>query len=106
MGNKAVLEELLLSWPGVTTGPHRFGGIEFAVNGKEIGHLHGERLVDLLLPKAKRDEAVTTGKARSHHILPESGWVSVYLNTEDDLAHAIELLRFNYERFAQEGNVP
>ncbi|SFE79682.1 hypothetical protein SAMN05216378_4106 [Paenibacillus catalpae] len=98
MDNKAVLTDELLSWSGVTTGPHRFGGIEFMVNGKEIGHLHGNQLVDLLLPKAKRDEAVSTGKAKVHHILPESGWVSVYLIKEEDIAHALELLRYNYER--------
>ena len=93
--------EVLLSWPGVTSGPHRFGGIEFVVGGREIGHLHGEQLVDLLLPKAKRDDAVNVGKAKAHHILPDSGWVSIYLNTEEDVAHAIELLRFNYERFVK-----
>ena len=39
------------AWPGVTTGPHRFGGTEFLVNGKEIGHTHGFSLVDILLPR-------------------------------------------------------
>lgn len=100
------LSEELLSWQGVTAGPHRFGGIEFVVNGKEIGHLHGDQLVDLLLPQAKRDEAVRTGKAKVHHILPDLGWVSIYLNTEEDLANAVELLRFNYERFVKREPAP
>lgn len=29
-------------WPGVEERPHRFAGVEFRVNGHEIGHLHGE----------------------------------------------------------------
>jgi len=27
------------SWQGVSIVPHRFGGIEFQVNGREFGHL-------------------------------------------------------------------
>ncbi len=34
-------------WPGVKEKPHWFAGVEFRVNGHEIGHLHGSRLVDL-----------------------------------------------------------
>ena|SRR5215469_6461007 len=37
----------IIEWPGVTTEPNRFGGIEFLVYKKEMGHLHGERLFDL-----------------------------------------------------------
>ena len=36
----------LLSWPGVTVQPHRFGGLEFRLNGHELGHLHGSRQAD------------------------------------------------------------
>ncbi|NHN32651.1 luciferase domain-containing protein [Paenibacillus agricola] len=43
--------------------PHRYGGFEFLFEGKEIGHLHGDHLVDLLLPKSKRDEWVTSRRA-------------------------------------------
>src|SRR4029077_9807160 len=31
------------SWPGVTVAPHRFGGVEFRVGRRELGHLHGGR---------------------------------------------------------------
>jgi hypothetical protein len=90
--------EEVCRWPGVTTGPHRFGGTEFLVNGKEIGHTHGYALVDILLPKAARDEAIARGKASPHHIHPESNWVSVRITGGDAAANAVELLRFNYER--------
>jgi len=84
-------------WDGVSLRPHRFGGTEFVVNGREIGHIHGVSLVDLMLPKATRDEAIRSGKAIAHHVLPESNWVSVPLRTETDVSHALELLRFKYE---------
>ncbi|OGX68731.1 MAG: hypothetical protein A2189_02170 [Paenibacillus sp. RIFOXYA1_FULL_44_5] len=85
------------SWSGVTQQPHRFGGIEFLFNGKEIGHLHGDHLVDLLFPKSLRDQLVVTGRAQPHHMYPDSGWVSVYLTSNEDVTKAIELLRFKYD---------
>ncbi|MEW5840303.1 MAG: luciferase family protein, partial [Thermoproteota archaeon] len=36
-----MVEKEVMSWPGVTCGPHRFGGTEFRVNGREMGHMHG-----------------------------------------------------------------
>ncbi len=95
--NKDAVSAALLSWPGVTSQPHRFGGVEFVFEGKEIGHMHGDRLVDLALPKALRDEYIAAGKAKPHHIYPDSGWVSIYMNAEADVAHAIEILRMKYE---------
>ncbi|AJY73517.1 luciferase family protein [Paenibacillus beijingensis] len=92
------LMEQLLLWPGVTVQPHRFGGDEFVLDGKEIGHLHGDHLVDLMLTKPVRDRVVEAGLASPHHIYPDSGWVSVYLKTTEDVKQAIELLRMNYER--------
>ncbi|TFE23972.1 luciferase family protein [Cohnella luojiensis] len=92
------LTEELLSWTGVTIHPHRFGGVEYQLNGKEIGHLHGDRLFDLLLPKSERDRWIEDVKARPHHMYPDSGWVSVYLNTEQDVAHAIEIARSKYDQ--------
>jgi hypothetical protein len=37
----------LMSWPGVTLQPHRFGGTEFRISGREMGHMHGGRFADL-----------------------------------------------------------
>ncbi|MBW7453224.1 luciferase family protein [Paenibacillus sepulcri] len=100
---KAGLTDELLSWAGVTVQPHRFGGIEFQLEGKEIGHLHDDRLFDLLLPKAERDVWIRAGKAEPHHIYPESGWISIYMRTEEDIAHAIEIARAKYERMIRRG---
>ncbi|WNC16981.1 luciferase family protein [Brevibacillus brevis] len=94
----AGLTEELLSWSGVEMHPHRFGGVEFQLNGREIGHLHGNRLFDILLPKSERDRWIGDGKAKPHHIYPDSGWVSVYLETEKEVAHAIEIARSKYDQ--------
>ncbi|GFR38681.1 hypothetical protein PRECH8_19770 [Insulibacter thermoxylanivorax] len=95
---KQKLMDTVLSWPGVTSAPHRFGGTAFLAGGREIGHLHGEHHLDLPFPKPVRDELVASGCARPHHILPKSGWVTVYVHTEQELANAIALLRMKYEQ--------
>jgi Family of unknown function (DUF5519) len=88
----------LLSWPGVTAEPHRFGGVEFQVNHHEIGHLHGSRLADLPFPMRVRNELVAAGRASPHHVLPDSGWVSFYIRGQEDVPKVLELFRLNYER--------
>lgn len=94
----------LLSWPGVTSGPHRFGGTEFRVNGREMGHVHGSRWADLPFPVDKRNELVGKGVASPHHVLPHSGWVTFYIEGESahDIETLIELFRMQYQRFAQQ----
>jgi Luciferase len=85
------------SWEGVTTHTHRFGGIEFRLGRRELGHLHGT-IADLPFPRRVRDELVAEGRARPHHVLPQSGWVTVPMRTSSELSNVIELFRHNYER--------
>lgn len=87
----------VISWAGVASHPHRFGGVEYAIGKREIGHIHGDHLVDIPFPKTVRDGIVATGRAQPHHILPETGWVSFYLRQETDVEQAIALLHESYQ---------
>jgi len=87
------------SWPGVTILPHRFGGIEYRYGKKEMGHVHGDRLADLRMPRRLHDELIAAGRARPHHVLPETGWVSVFIDAPKDVDDGIELFRIQYERY-------
>ena len=87
------------SWPGVTSGPHRFGGVELRLERRELGHLHGDRFADLPFPRRIRDELIAAGRARPHHVLPDSGWVTAPIDPEDVEA-TIELFRVAYDRAA------
>jgi len=98
VGINESIERELLSWPDVTAGEHRFGGREFRVGKREIGHLHGSAVADLPFPRAIRDELVARGEVAPHHHLPDSGWVSFYFLSEADIPTAIALFRRNYER--------
>ena len=82
----------------MTIHPHRFGGVEFRVGRRELGHLHGSRLADLPFPVRVRERLVAEGKAEPHHVLPQSGWVSVRIRTDADVERVVELFRLNYNR--------
>ncbi len=92
-----IITQTLLSWEGVSTASHRFGGVEYRLGTRELGHIHGDHLVDIPFPKKVRDEIVNAQLAEPHHILPETGWVSFYLRREEDIPKAIELLHRAYE---------
>ncbi|BDI28605.1 hypothetical protein CCAX7_006560 [Capsulimonas corticalis] len=87
-----------LSWPGVTQRANEHGGTRFDLGRREIGHMHGNGLVDILFTKAIRDEVISAGAAEQHHLYPKSNWVSLFLQNEDDARTAAALLRRNYER--------
>lgn len=87
------------SFSGVTTHTHRFGGIEFRLGRRELGHLHGT-IADLPFPRRIRDELIAHGRARPHHVLPDSGWVTVPMRTTTEIDNVIALFRQNYERQA------
>ena len=96
-GARQKIEETALDWEGIVSQPHRFGGTEFLLGRREVGHIHGDHLLDIAFPKPVHDELVATGQAEPHHILPDSGWISFYLKEEGDVDRAIALLRRSYE---------
>jgi hypothetical protein len=93
------------SWPDVTVAPHRFGGVEFRVGRRELGHLHGSRWADLPFPVRVRDELIAAGRAERHHVLPQSGWITVRIRGASDVADVVDLFRMNYDRSWETRNV-
>jgi len=92
------IEREVGSWEGVTVHPHRFGGVEFRVGKRELGHLH-ETWADLPFTSRIRAMLVETGRAEPHRF-GVRGWVSRDLDDE-----AIELFRLSYERALVAQNV-
>ena len=95
------------SWPGVAVAPHRFGGLEYTCWGPHaegmggVGHVHGDRLADLPMPRRLHDERIAAGRAQPHHVLPETGWVSVWIEGPEDAQSVIELFRMQYDRYSK-----
>ena len=89
------------SWKGVVAYPHRFGGTEFRLGRRELGHIHGDSFADIVFPMQVRNQLVAEGKAEPHHILPKSGWITFRFRKEEDIQSAIELFKLSYEYAAK-----
>jgi hypothetical protein len=96
-GAQDKIRNAVSEWNGVTVHPHRFGGIEFRLGKRELGHIHGDALLDIPFPIPTRNELVNSRRVQRHHVLPESGWVSFYIRTENDIQEAINLLRLSFD---------
>jgi Family of unknown function (DUF5519) len=96
------LEAEALRLPGVQLSPHRFGGIEFVdQTGRELGHLHGNGLLDVPVGNEAAASLLASGRVQSHHVFPRSKWVSFQIESEADVPFALELLGFPLLRPAQ-----
>lgn len=96
-GVREIITQTVLSWEGVSAHPHRFGGTEYRIGKRELGHIHGDHLVEIPFPIRSRNEIVSAGLAKHHHTLPENGWVSCYIERQEDVQPVIKLLRRSYE---------
>jgi hypothetical protein len=76
---------------------HRLGGIGFSLGGRELGHLHGNGLLDLFAGRELARELVSTGRAEPHHFFGESAWVSCWVRSSLDATQAVALLQCVYE---------
>jgi len=87
--------------PGVTSHEHRFGGEEFRLGRRELGHVHGDYQADIPFPMDVRNRLVAEGKAEPHHILARSGWVTLRFRNPEDVQRAIELFQLVYSLASQ-----
>jgi Family of unknown function (DUF5519) len=94
------VEEELSALPEVSAHPHRFGGREFRFGNAEVGHIHTGGIVDIPFPCSIRDALLAEGLAERHHWVPDSGWITFRVRSEDDLKHALWLMRLSYLRYA------
>lgn len=53
-------------------------------------------MVDIPLPRRVRDQLVAEGKAGPHHLLPKTGWITVFARTEVEVEPTMWLLKLSY----------
>ncbi|WP_135829157.1 luciferase domain-containing protein [Halorussus halobius] len=88
--------EQVAAWPHVNTEEHRFEGREFTLGPREVGHVHRWGIVDVPFIERLREQLVAEGKTGEHHVVPESGWTTCYVETEADVERCVWLLRLSY----------
>ena len=94
-------------WPGVTAEHGERGELSFRMGRREIGHLHGDRVLHIGFPKAVWHELHDAGRIDYHPVFPgKPGYASRALASEEDVEDAVALLRLNYDRAVERHGVP
>ena len=104
--SKQITDEVT-AWPGVEAGVGSRGEWGFTVGRREIGHLHGDRVLHIGFPKAVWHELHDQGRIDYHPVFPgKPGFASRQIETDEDIRDVIALLRLNYDRVAERYGVP
>jgi hypothetical protein len=95
------------SWPGVEAGHGSRGEFAFTFGRREIGHLHGDRVMHAGFPKAVWQELYDAGRIDYHPVFPgKPGYAARRIESDDDVHDVISLLRLNYDRAIDHHGLP
>jgi hypothetical protein len=95
----SLLEGEISRWPHISVHAHRFGGREFLFGKAEVGHIHFGGIVDIPFPRAIHDALLRERLAEEHRFVPNSGWITFRVRSDDDRNHALWLMRLSYLRY-------
>jgi hypothetical protein len=93
------ITERVTSWPGVEAGPGRRGEFAFTVDGREIGHLHGDHSAHFVFPREVWRSLFDQDRIDYHPVFPgRPGFGARKIETAEDVEDVIALMRVNYDR--------
>ena len=90
------IEAEVMTWPGTTRTVHKYGGLQFNFQGRELAHIHSNGLLDMLLSRAIKEQYLDEGRISDHHTFRNSGWISFYIRDFGDADYALILLKTAY----------
>lgn len=95
------ITEQVLGWEGVTAVTGERGEWSFRLGRREIGHLHGDRVLHAGFPKRVWHELYAEGRIGHHPVFPDTpGFGARAIESERDLEDVVDLLRLNYDRLS------
>ena len=83
--------------PDIKSKYHKYGGLEFKINGKEVCHIHGDGLTDVLLNKEYAEKLIRTTRAEEHHVIKKSGWISYQITSKTITSELIQIIQQAYD---------
>ena len=95
------------AWPGITAGLGSRGELGFKVGGREIGHLHGDRVAHFGFPKDVWHALFAEGRIDYHPVFPgRPGFGARGIESDADVDDVVALMRLNYERVVDRHGLP
>jgi hypothetical protein len=99
------ITEEVTSWPGVEAGMGERGEFGFSVKGKQIGHLHGDRVAHFGFPRDVGTRLRDEGRVGPHPVNRHSPKMAARaIESDEDIQDVIDLMRLNYDRVTAEGD--
>jgi Family of unknown function (DUF5519) len=96
--SQQIIDEVT-AWPGVEAGRGTRGEYAFKLGGRDLGHLHGDRVAHFAFPKEVWADLFEQKRVDYHPVFPgKPGYASRRIEGEDDVRDVIELIRLNYDR--------
>ncbi|MCW5911439.1 MAG: DUF5519 family protein [Cyclobacteriaceae bacterium] len=91
------IETEVCSWQNTSVSVHKYGGIQFNTYNRELGHIHGNGLLDVLFSREQKLMLMKQYPVQDHHVFKNSGWISFKIKTIEDKQIALELLKYAYD---------
>ncbi len=89
----------VLAWPGTHATTGERGEWSLRLERRELGHLHGDRVLHIGFPKAVWHELHDAGRITHHPVFPgKPGFAARAIDGPQDVEDVIALLRLNYDR--------
>jgi hypothetical protein len=93
--------DAVTAWPGVRARTGERGELGFVVGGREIGHLHGDRVAHFGFPRDVGAALRAEGRVGPHPVNRHSTKLAARpIESDDDVRDVIALMRLNYDRVA------
>jgi hypothetical protein len=89
------VEEQVTTWHGLGSFPHPMGGKAFFFHEGEIGHIHWNGNLDIVLGRELTSKLLTLDRLQRHQFLPDRA-ITFPMLKDEDVSVAISLLRFSY----------
>ena len=70
----------ILDITGVSETSHRYGGREAVLQGRELCHIHGNGVLDFILPKDVDIPDALLSHIYPHHVYPDSRWRTIVVS--------------------------
>ena len=97
----------VMGWPGVSSGTGRRGEFAFKLDGRELGHLHGDHAAHFVFPPEVWRGLLAAGRIVEHPVFPgRIGPAARRIAGAEDVRDVIALMRLNYERLLARGAAP
>jgi hypothetical protein len=94
----------ILDLTGVSETSHRYGGREAVFQGRELCHIHGNGVLDFILPKGVDVPNALNTHIHPHHVYPNSRWRTIVVDRTLDAVAVISLLNTIREQRCIQGS--